>query len=66
MIIGQRLRLPVDPASYPEPIKMGLCDCRVAGTRSPVAGEWFLSGPIPTAYRAQTDLDTEQVIVEII
>ena len=37
-----------------------------AEKRMPIKGEWYLSGAIPTAYKATTDLPSEYIIVELV
>jgi len=40
------------------------CYYTIEGTRTPKKGEFFVSGAIPEAYKAYSDLDTEYMIVK--
>ena len=39
---------------------------RTSSRREPKKGEWYLSGAIPTAYKAPNDLSTEYVIAKLV
>lgn len=43
----------------------GLVAVKTGEKRNPKAGEWFLSGAIPEAYKAHNDLDTEYHILRL-
>lgn len=45
------------------------CDIRAVATtefRNPKCGEWYISGAVPEAYRALSDLDVEFAIAELV
>lgn len=45
------------------------CEIRAIATtefRKPKAGEWYISGAVPEAYRAMRDLDVEFTIAELV
>jgi hypothetical protein len=44
------------PGIGPKPHLGASCFYRIVAKRKPLAGEWFLSGAIPQAYRATQDL----------
>lgn len=48
-----------------QPGRPGLAAVKIREKRAPKAGEWFLSGAIPEAYKAHNDLDTEFHILRL-